>query len=115
MFRAERAPKNWIFPSISRISAKIEIGFFAKLKVSPKEWIFPENKFSQKMTSWVNKDNRVIYVWVRMWRMEEVPGHGLCTANRPAGRPARRRNISRLSSRLPQLLYPARSLFEIYH
>ena len=26
--------------------------------------------------------------------MEEVPGHGLCTANRPAGRPARRRNIS---------------------
>ena len=26
--------------------------------------------------------------------MEKVPGHGLCTANRPAGRPARRRNIT---------------------
>ena len=37
----------------------------------------------------------MICVWVRMWRMEKVPGHGLCTANRPAGRPARRRNIFR--------------------
>ena len=29
--------------------------------------------------------------------MEKVPGHGLCTANRPAGRPARRLNILRSS------------------
>ena len=49
--------------------------------------------FFQKMRIWVNKVNRMILVWVRMWRMEKVPGHGLCTANRPAGRPARRRNI----------------------
>ena len=47
----------------------------------------------QKMPIWVNKVNRMIWVWVRMWRMEKVPGHGLCTANRPAGRPAHRQNI----------------------
>ena len=49
--------------------------------------------FSQKMTIWVNEVNRMIWVWVRMWRMEEVPGQGLCTANRPVARPPHRQNI----------------------
>ena len=43
--------------------------------------------FPQKIAIWVNKVNRMICVWVRMWRMEKVPGHGLCTCQ-PPGRPA---------------------------
>ena len=49
----------------------------------------------------------MIWVWVRMWRMETVPGHGLCTANREAARP-----IDRIFQFLSQLLYPAHFLFE---
>ena len=69
--------------------------------------VFLHSFFLQKMTIWVNEVNRVICVWVRMSRMEEVHGHGLCTANRPAGRaagrPARWRNILRsFSDRTPQ-------------
>ena len=57
------------------------------------------------MIIWVNKVSRMIWMWVRMWRMEKVAGHGLRTANRPAGRPARRRNIFRwFSDCTPQLI-----------
>ena len=46
-----------------------------------------------------------------MWRMEKVPGHGLWTANRPAGRPARRRNISwSCHSNTPRSFFENRSL-----
>ena len=42
--------------------------------------------FSQKMTIWVNKVNRMICVWAKMWRMEKVPGHGYVRQTaRPAG------------------------------
>ena len=48
------------------------------------------NFFFQKMSIWVNKVNRMMCLGVRMWRMEKVPGHGVCTDDCRAGRPGLR-------------------------
>ena len=66
--------------------------------------------FPQKMRIWLNKVNRMICVWVTMWRMEKVPGQGLCTANRPAGRPARRLNFFPIIDRSSHSYTPVRYL-----
>ena len=53
MFRAERAPKNWIFPSKSPISAKTDIDFvFCKTSDFCKklDFVFPENKNKSNLT-----------------------------------------------------------------
>ena len=49
--------------------------------------------YSQKMRIWVNKVNQMMCLGMRMWRMEKTPGHGVCTANSRAGRPAPGPNI----------------------